>query len=38
MQARIRIIKGGAGANTNSLPVNQSENAIVNASAKRRTR
>jgi hypothetical protein len=25
MQARIRIIKGGAGANTNGLPANQSE-------------
>ena len=25
MQARIKIIKGGAGANTNSLPANQSE-------------
>jgi hypothetical protein len=25
MQARIRIIKGGAGANTNSLPANQSD-------------
>ncbi len=27
MQARIRIIKGGAGANTNSLPANQSDKA-----------
>ena len=25
MQARIRIIKGGVGANRNSLPANQSE-------------
>ena len=25
MQARIKIIKGGVGANTNSLPANQSE-------------
>ena len=25
MQARIKIIKGGAGANTNSLPANQIE-------------
>jgi hypothetical protein len=25
MQARIRIIKGGAGANTNSLPAKQSD-------------
>ena len=25
MQARIRIIKGGAGANTNSLPANQTD-------------
>jgi hypothetical protein len=27
MQARIRIIKGGAGANTSSLPANQSDKA-----------
>ena len=27
MQARIRIIKGGVGANTNSLPANQSDKA-----------